>query len=79
MKHCKKDEEVTMDVVRNTQTEIIGHMAMLTKVFKMGQNWDQVERVRETVINGSHAVCPMCISYTKIIRVGNGRMEGYPH
>ena len=38
-------------------------MSMLTKVFKLGQNWDQVERVRETVINGSHTVCPMYLLY----------------
>ena len=63
LKHCNKDEVVTDEVVKDTQNELNGHMSMLTKVFKLGQNWDQVERVRETLINGSLSVCPMYLLY----------------
>ena len=63
MKHCMKDEEVTQDVVKVTQHELNGHVSMLAKTFKLGQTWDQVERVRETLINGSMAVCPMYLLY----------------
>ena len=63
MKHCRKDEEVTQERIKVTQHELNGHSSMLTKIFKLGQTWDQVDRVRETVINRSMAICPMFLLY----------------
>ena len=61
--HTNKDEMVDFSKVKSTQAELNGHVSMLVKTFKIGDNWNHGERMRETVINHSLAVCPMYLLY----------------
>ena len=61
--HTEKDEEVTSEIVKSTQTELNGNVSMLIKVFKLGAEWGHSDRVRETMINNSLSICPMYLLY----------------
>ena len=61
--HTQKDVKVGLDRIREIQGEINGNMSMLIKVFKLGRGWDQVERVRETMIGNSLTLCPLYLTY----------------
>ena len=47
LKHTRGDIKVTWEVLDEAQKEINGHVAMLLKIFKVGEHWDHVDRVRE--------------------------------
>ena len=49
--------------IKSTQVELNGHVSMLIKTFKIGEGWDHVERMRETMINNSQAVCPLYLLF----------------
>ena len=61
--HTKKDEEVTPEIVRSTQAELNGNVSMLIKFFKLGAEWGQSDRMRETMLNSSLSLCPMYLLY----------------
>ena len=58
-----KDEEVTPEIVRPTQAELNGNVSMLIKFFKLGAEWGQSDRMRETMLNSSLSLCPMYLLY----------------
>ena len=62
-KHTIKDEEVDLNIISNTQKELNGNLSMIIKFCKMGHLWNQVDRVRSTMINGSLSLCPMYLTY----------------
>ena len=62
-KHTQKDEEVGMNIIVKTQAELNGNVSMMIKFFKMGKIWNQVDRVRKTMINKSLTLCPMYLTY----------------
>ena len=62
-KHTIKDEEVDLNIISNTQKELNGNMSMIIKFCRMGHIWNQVDRVRSTMINGSLSLCPMYLTY----------------
>ena len=53
MSHVKKDKVVGWEELRTAQRELNGHVSMLIKIFKIGQNWNHGQRVRETML-GDH-------------------------
>ena len=57
--HTSRDEVVEFSEIKSTQAELHG----LIKTFKIGEGWDHVERMRETMINNSLAVCPLYLLY----------------
>ena len=57
------DEEVGMDVLKTAQREINGHVSMLIKIFKIGKNWLQGDRIRETMMGESMETCPVHLLY----------------
>ena len=61
--HTNKDEVVPFSIVKSTQTELNGHVSMLIKTFKIGEEWNHGDRMRETMINNSLAVCPLYLLY----------------
>ena len=58
-KHTRKDEEINMEKVVTTQTELNGNMSMMVKFCKMGKMWNQTDSIRKTLINKSLFLCPM--------------------
>ena len=62
-KHTSKDKEVSFEDIRETQKEINGNISMLIKFFKLGNVWNQTDRVRETMINKNLVLCPMYLLY----------------
>ena len=62
-KHTLKDEEIGIDVIVKTQTELNGNISMLTKFMKMGYLWKHGDRARQTMINFSHTLCPLYLTY----------------
>ena len=61
--HTKKDEEVPFSEVVRTQKELNGNVSMLLKIFKVGKNWQHEDRMRETMLNNSLALCPMYLLF----------------
>ena len=61
--HTSRDEVVEFSEIKSTQAELHGHVSMLIKTFKIGEGWDHVERMRETMINNTLAVCPLYLLY----------------
>ena len=49
--HTRKDEEVDMETIVKTQTELNGNVSMMIKFFKIGHLWNHVDRVRKTMSN----------------------------
>ena len=62
-KHTGKDEEVGMNEIVRTQSELNGNMSMLLKFCKTGHLWKHQDRVRSTMINQSLSLCPMYLTY----------------
>ena len=63
MKHTRDDIEVGWEVLEESQKEVNGHVAMLLKIFKAGENWDHVDRMRETMLGKGMSVCPITLLY----------------
>ena len=61
--HTKKDEEVSPEIVKSTQTELNGNVSMLIKTFKIGAEWGHSDRIRETMLNNSLSLCPLYLLY----------------
>ena len=62
-KHTSKDEEVTMNTIVRTQSELNGNISMVIKFCKMGHLWKHGDRIRSTMINKSLSVCPMYLTF----------------
>ena len=54
--HTRNDLEVDLGDVRSNQRRLNGHVSMLIKVFKIGSDWQHMDRVRETMLNNSLVV-----------------------
>ena len=63
MVHTNKDEEVGQKTVEKIEREINGNVSLMTKFFRLGKGWNQVGRVRETLITNSQALCPMYLTF----------------
>ena len=63
MVHTSKDEEVGQKTVEKIEKEINGNVSLMTKFFRLGKGWNQVGRVRETLITNSQALCPMYLTF----------------
>ena len=63
LSHTGDDEEVGMDVLKTAQREINVHVSMLIKIFKIGKNWSQGDRIRETMMEESMETCPFHLLY----------------
>ena len=61
--HTRKDEEVNMETIVKTQTELNGNVSMMIKFFKIGHLWNHVDRARKTMINKSLSLCPMYLTF----------------
>ena len=62
-KHTAKDSEVGWEEVKENQSQLNGHVSMWLKVFRVGQKWNHAERIRETMLNNSMAVCPLYLLF----------------
>ena len=63
LKHVGGDVPVGNDELWEGQKEINGHVAMLVKCFKIGQNWNHTDRIRETMMGEGMATCPVSLLY----------------
>ena len=61
--HTKKDVVVPFSEIKSTQTELNGNVSMMIKIFKLGAEWNHGERMRESMLNKSLAVCPLYLLY----------------
>ena len=61
--HVKEDTEVGWDELRLAQRELNGHVAMMVKIFRIGENWGHGTRVRETMMGESLESCPVHLLY----------------
>ena len=61
--HVKEDKLVGWEELRTAQKELNGHMAMLIKIFKIGDQWGHGSRVRETMMGESLESCPVHLLY----------------
>ena len=59
--HTVGDTEVGWVELKEAQSELNGHIAMLIKIFKMGKNWKHEYRIRETMMGKNHSVCPISL------------------
>ena len=57
--HTAGDIKVDDQAIKATQNTINGHISMIMKSFKVGEQWGQEKRMRETTINNSEEVAPM--------------------
>ena len=62
-KHVKDDRIVGWDELKEAQTRLNGHVAMMAKIFKIGKNWEHQDRIRETMMGESLSVCPVSLLY----------------
>ena len=63
LSHTGGDKEVGLDSLKTAQREINGHVSMLIKIFKIGKNWSQGDRIRETMMGESMETCPVHLLY----------------
>ena len=63
MKHTRGDIEVGWKEVEEAQKEVNGHVAMILKIFRVGEYWGHVDRVRETMLGNDMTVCPISLLY----------------
>ena len=63
LKHTRGDVEVGWDLVEEAQKEVNGHVAMILKIFRGGEYWGHVDRIRETMLNDGMSVCPISLLY----------------
>ena len=62
-KHVKNDVIVGWEELKRAQSELNGHVAMLCKVFKIGQSWNHEDRIREKMLGEGLTVCPVSLLY----------------
>ena len=63
LKHVKQDREVHGGEIWESQKELNGHVAMLIKCFRIGNNWGQSDRIRETMLGEGIATCPISLLF----------------
>ena len=61
--HTSKDEVVGQEEINRIEGEINGNVSLLAKFFRLGKGWNQVRRVRETIITGSQSICPLYLTF----------------
>ena len=59
--HTCKDEEITQKEVELIQQRLSGHVSMWVKMLGLGEFWGHTDRMRETLIQKSQQVPPMCL------------------
>ena len=58
MVHVNKGKEVDLETTMEVQKELNGNTSMLIKFFYLGTTWNQVERMRETILHDSLPALP---------------------
>ena len=61
--HVKNDVVVGWPDLKEAQTKLNGHIAMLIKVFRVGKSWEHQDRIRESMIGESMSVCPISLLF----------------
>ena len=54
---------MNMDDLKGAQSEINCHTSMLIKAFKIGNSWNHISRVRETMLGEELSMCPLSLLY----------------
>ena len=62
-KHVGDDKIVGWEELKEAQTRLNGHVAMMAKIFKVGKSSEHQDRVRETMMGESLSVCPVSLLY----------------
>ena len=67
LEHTRNDTEVDWNKLKESQSEVNGHVAMLIKIFKIGKYLGHVDRIRETMLGKTcpHARYPYISRTTK--------------
>lgn len=68
--YCGNDKNIMWDKVEEIKKKVNCHTSMWVKITGACKNWNQIDRVRETLINHSNMVPPMYLllkDYKKII------------
>ena len=50
MKHTRGDQEAGWDELEQAQKEVNGHVAMILKILRVGEKWNHVDRIHETML-----------------------------
>ena len=61
--HVRGDKIVDWGELKTAQSEINGHMAMIIKIIKIGENCGHTTRVRETMMGESLESCQVHLLY----------------
>ena len=59
-KHTRGDVVVEWE---ESQKELNGHVAMILKIFRVGEKWGHVSRIREFMLGNGLTVCPITLLY----------------
>ena len=63
MTHVNGDEEISLDGLKKNQKKINGHISMIIKIFGLGKNWSQENRMRESMLSEALKVCPLWLLF----------------
>ena len=64
LEHLRGDKLADWNTIEDAQREVNGHVSMLLKVFRVGENWpNNVDRVRETMLGEGLSVCPITLLF----------------
>jgi len=58
-KHTKNDREINSDEVPKIQKTVNDHVDWLTEIFKIGEKWNQHERIKQSMKECSESVAPL--------------------
>ena len=61
--HVKEDKMVGWEELKFAQKELNGHIAMMIKIFRIGDSWDHGMRVGETMMREALESCPVHLLY----------------
>ena len=61
--HIDGDEEIGLSQLKKNQRKINGHVSMLLKFFNTGSDWNHQQRLRESMLSDSLAVCPLWLLF----------------
>ena len=76
MVHVKGDTKVDWGDLKEAQTRLNGHVAMMIKTFRIGKAWEHDDRIRETMMNKGMTVCPLSLLFKD--HKGWSRTSGKP-
>ena len=76
--HIGDDEKIDHKKLKANQRKLNGHVSMLLKFFNTGGEWNHQQRMRESMLSDSLAVCPLA-TFQMSLRVDMEVRKTTPH